>query len=78
MIEVKLPQYGMGMTDGTIVEWLKSEGDHVTEGEPIASVEAAKATSEVPAPASGRLVKILAGLDETVPVQTVIALIEPA
>ncbi|MET0546150.1 MAG: biotin/lipoyl-containing protein [Caulobacterales bacterium] len=78
MIELKLPQFGMGMKEGTMVEWLKAEGDTVTEGEVIGSVEAAKATNELTAPVTGTLVKILVPLDETVPVQTVLAHIEPA
>ena len=77
IIDVKLPQFGMGMTEGTIVAWHKAEGDHVTQGEPLADVEAAKATSEIVAPASGTLVQILTPLDETVPVHSVIARIAP-
>lgn len=76
-LELKLPQYGMGMTEGTIVEWLKAEGDRIEAGEVIASVESAKSTSDLLAPVSGTLVNILVPLDETVPVQTVIALIDP-
>jgi pyruvate/2-oxoglutarate dehydrogenase complex dihydrolipoamide acyltransferase (E2) component len=77
MIDVKLPQYGMGMSEGTIVAWHKAVGDAVTEGEPIADVEAAKATSEIAAPATGTLAEIVVELDETVPVHTVIARIRP-
>lgn len=77
-IEIKMPQYGMGMTEGTIVEWLKAEGDAVLQGEVIGSVEAAKATSELLSPATGTLTRIIVRLDETVPVQSVIALMEPA
>lgn len=76
-VEVKLPQYGMGMSEGTIVEWLKAEGDRIEEGEIIGSVEAAKATSDLLSPVSGTLAKIVVALDETVPVHTVIALVEP-
>jgi pyruvate/2-oxoglutarate dehydrogenase complex dihydrolipoamide acyltransferase (E2) component len=76
MIDVKLPQYGMGMTEGTIVAWHKAVGDAVTEGEPIADVEAAKSTSEVAAPATGTLAEIVVPLDETVPVHSVIARIQ--
>jgi pyruvate/2-oxoglutarate dehydrogenase complex dihydrolipoamide acyltransferase (E2) component len=75
-IEVKLPQFGMGMQSGTIVGWLKAEGDRVQAGEPIAEVEAEKATSEVTAPAAGILSKILVSVDETVPVYSVIAHID--
>lgn len=77
-IEVNLPQYGMGMTEGTIEQWLKREGDPVTEGEDIAEVEAEKTTVVVVAPESGLLSKILIPEGETVPVFTVLALIEGA
>jgi pyruvate/2-oxoglutarate dehydrogenase complex dihydrolipoamide acyltransferase (E2) component len=75
-IEVNLPQYGMGMTEGTVGQWLKREGDPVTEGEDIAEVEAEKTTVVVVAPESGVLSKILVTEGETVPVFTVLALIE--
>ena len=76
--EFRLPQYGMGMTDGTIVGWSKAEGDQLLEGEPLVEVEAAKTTVEVAAPVSGTLRTILVGPGANVPVQTVIALIEVA
>jgi pyruvate/2-oxoglutarate dehydrogenase complex dihydrolipoamide acyltransferase (E2) component len=74
-IEVNLPQFGMGMTEGTIQQWLKREGDPVTEGEDIAEVEAEKTTVVVVAPESGTLSNILVQEGETVPVFTVLALI---
>jgi pyruvate/2-oxoglutarate dehydrogenase complex dihydrolipoamide acyltransferase (E2) component len=75
--EVNLPQWGMGMTEGMITEWLKREGDPVTEDEEIAEVEAEKLTSMLIAPTSGRLIRILVPVGETVPVFTTLALIEP-
>lgn len=75
-VEVNLPQFGMGMTEGTIEQWLKQPGDPVTEGEDIAEVEAEKTTVVVVAPESGVLSKILVPEGETVPVFTVLALIE--
>ncbi|MET0986702.1 MAG: biotin/lipoyl-containing protein [Steroidobacteraceae bacterium] len=77
IIEFKLPQFGMGMTEGTIVEWTKREGDTVEAGEVIGAVEAAKATNDLTAPIAGTLAKILVAVDETVPVQTVLAHITP-
>lgn len=74
--EVNLPQFGMGMTEGTIVSWLKAEGDTVAEDEEIAEVEAEKVTVVVVAPESGTLSKILVQEGETVPVFTVLAMIE--
>ena len=76
-VELKLPQFGMGMTEGTVVAWKKNEGDTVEQGEVIGAVEAAKATNDLVAPVAGTLTKILVREDETVPVQTVIAHITP-
>jgi pyruvate dehydrogenase E2 component (dihydrolipoamide acetyltransferase) len=76
LVEVLLPQWGMGMTEGVIVNWFKGEGDTVEAGEPLVEVEAAKATSDVEAPTSGVLHKILAEVDETVEVRSVIAMID--
>lgn len=75
-IEVNLPQFGMGMTEGTVDHWLKREGDPVTEGEDIAEVEAEKTTVVVVAPETGKLARILVQEGETVPVFTVLALID--
>src|SRR5262249_61280299 len=75
--EVNLPQWGMGMTEGMITQWLKNEGDPVTEDEEIAEVETEKVTSMLIAPATGTLSKILVPVGETVPVFTTLALIEP-
>ena len=56
--EIVLPQWGMEMQDGTIVKWLKQEGDSVVEGEPIVEVETAKIQTELESTASGILVHI--------------------
>ena len=76
MTEVNLPQFGMAMTEGTIVEWLKAEGDAVVEDEEIAEVEAEKVTVMIVAPASGTLTKIVVQPGETVEVFAVLAHIE--
>ena len=56
--EVKLPRLGQGMESGTIVKWLKSEGDNVQKGEPLYELDTDKVTQEVEAEASGVLLKI--------------------
>jgi pyruvate dehydrogenase E2 component (dihydrolipoamide acetyltransferase) len=76
--EVVLPQWSMGMADGTIVRWLKQEGEPVTEGEPLVEVEAAKVTSQVEAEVSGVLARILVVEGETVPVRTALCVIGTA
>jgi pyruvate/2-oxoglutarate dehydrogenase complex dihydrolipoamide acyltransferase (E2) component len=75
-VEVLLPQWGMGMSEGAIIEWLKSVGDHVNEDEPLAEVEAEKVEEVLEAPASGTLTEILVPAGETVEVRTVVAVIE--
>lgn len=77
-VEVKLPQWGMGMEDGVIVQWLKAEGDPVAEGEGLVEVEAAKAIEVVESPVAGTLTQILAQPEDVVKVRAVIAIVEPA
>jgi pyruvate dehydrogenase E2 component (dihydrolipoyllysine-residue acetyltransferase) len=56
--EIKLPRLGQGMESGTIVKWLKSEGDDVKKGEPLYELDTDKVTQEVESDASGVLLKI--------------------
>src|SRR5437773_7803856 len=56
--EIKLPRLGQGMESGTIVKWLKAEGDQVEKGEPLYELDTDKVTQEVEAEASGVLLKI--------------------
>jgi pyruvate/2-oxoglutarate dehydrogenase complex dihydrolipoamide acyltransferase (E2) component len=74
-VRVNLPKSGMGIEEGTLARWLKSEGDHVEKGEVIVEVETAKAIQEVIAPATGTL-KILVAAGETTPVNSQIGVIE--
>ncbi|MGD2144414.1 MAG: 2-oxo acid dehydrogenase subunit E2 [Anaerolineae bacterium] len=73
--EIILPKLGQTMEEGTIVEWLKEEGDAVSRGEVLFSLESDKATLDVESSAKGFLRKILASAGETVPVLTVVGLI---
>lgn len=74
--KVVLPKWGMGIDEGTVIQWLKAEGDTVTEGEPIVEIETAKATQAVEAPVSGRLIKILLDVGQSAAVNSEIGLIE--
>jgi len=58
-VEVKLPRLGQGMESGTIVRWLKSEGDAVSKGEPLYELDTDKVTQEVEAETDGVLLKIV-------------------
>jgi pyruvate/2-oxoglutarate dehydrogenase complex dihydrolipoamide acyltransferase (E2) component len=62
--ELTLPRLGQGMESGTIVRWLKQEGDQVEKGEPLYELDTEKVTQEVEADASGVLLKSLAGEGE--------------
>ncbi len=78
LIDVTLPQLGESVTEGTISKWLVREGDVVTKDQPIVSIATDKADSDLPAPASGRVTKLLAPEGQVVPVKTVIAQIDDA
>jgi len=76
-IEVRLPQWGMGMLEGTIVQWLKAIGDEVREGDVLAEVEFAKSVDDLLAPADGQLAQIIVAAGQTVPVNELLAMLEP-
>src|SRR5262249_10643637 len=77
MAELTMPKMGDAMEEGTVLRWLKSEGDEIREEEPIAEIQTEKATIEVPSYEAGKLTKILVPEGETVPVGTPIAQYEP-
>ena len=72
--EIKLPRLGQGMESGTVVRWLKQEGERVEKGEPLYELDTEKVTQEVEADASGVLLKIAVQEGE-VPVGQTIAVI---
>jgi pyruvate/2-oxoglutarate dehydrogenase complex dihydrolipoamide acyltransferase (E2) component len=73
--EIKVPETGFGIAEATIVEWFKSIGDEVQEGEPIISVETDKVNVEIPAPGSGILTEIRCQVGDVVPVGDVLGII---
>jgi pyruvate dehydrogenase E2 component (dihydrolipoamide acetyltransferase) len=75
--QVTLPRLGQGMESGTIVRWLKAEGDEVTKGEPLYELDTDKVTQEVEADVGGVLLKILVNEGE-VPVGRPVAVIGEA
>ncbi|WP_111765794.1 lipoyl domain-containing protein [Nakamurella deserti] len=77
-VEVLLPQWGMGMSEGVITAWLRGVGDEVTEDEALAEVEAEKVEETLESPAAGTIVEILVPEGETVEVRTPVAVIETA
>ncbi|MDE0581337.1 MAG: dihydrolipoamide acetyltransferase family protein [bacterium] len=75
MSEVKMPQLGETVVEGTITQWFKQVGDEVAEDEPLFEVSTDKVDSEVPSPMSGVLVEIVAAEGDTVEVGAVIAIL---
>ena len=74
--QIKMPQLGESVTEGTVDKWLKREGDMVKRDEPLVEVVTDKVNAEIPSPFEGKLVKIAVGEGETVRVGAVIAQIE--
>lgn len=75
MTEVIMPKMGDGMEEGTLLEWLKQDGESVRSGEVIGTIQTDKATLELEAPGSGRLTGFLIQPGATVPVGKPIALL---
>ncbi len=75
MTEVIMPKMGDGMEEGTLLEWLKKEGESVKSGEIIGTIQSDKATLELESPGSGQLAGILLQPGQTVPVGVPIALL---
>jgi pyruvate/2-oxoglutarate dehydrogenase complex dihydrolipoamide acyltransferase (E2) component len=73
-----MPQMGVSVAEGTIVEWRKRAGDWVQADEPICDITTDKIDVEVPSPSSGRVERVLVEPGETVSVGTLLAEIDPA
>ena len=76
--EIILPKLGQTMEEGTIIEWLKEEGDPVERGEVLFTLESDKATLDVESPGKGFLRRILVPAGEAAPVLTVVGLVSKA
>src|ERR671916_1071085 len=76
MPEVIMPKMGDAMEEGTLLKWLKSEGDEVSEGDAIAEIETDKVTLELEAEDSGTLAQLIAGEGQDIPVGEAIAFIQ--
>jgi pyruvate dehydrogenase E2 component (dihydrolipoamide acetyltransferase) len=76
IVDVVMPKMGESLTEGTIVKWLKNEGDKIERDEMILEISTDKVDTEVPSPKAGVLVKILAQENETIEVGAKIAEIE--
>src|SRR3954454_8396872 len=72
-VEVVMPAMGDSVSEGTVLEWRKQEGDQVSEDETIVEISTDKVDAEVPAPATGTVVKVHAAEGDTVHVGAVLA-----
>lgn len=73
--EIKLPQWGMSMSEGTVTQWHVGIGDDVATGQPLVEIEAAKVTDTITAPVAGTVQEILVDVDQTVEVNTVLCIL---
>ncbi|HEV2032779.1 MAG TPA: dihydrolipoamide acetyltransferase family protein [Candidatus Dormibacteraeota bacterium] len=78
LAQIKMPQLGESVTEGTVDKWLKKEGDFVKRDEPLVEVVTDKVNAEIPSPFEGKLVKIVVTEGETVRVGAMLAQIEVA
>src|SRR5512134_4068704 len=75
---VVMPQMGESIAEGTIVRWIKKVGDHVDRDEPLFEISTDKVDAEIPSPAAGVLLDIQVKEGQTVPVNSVVAVIGAA
>ena len=75
-VQITMPAMGESVTEGTILQWLVGPGDAVEADETVVEVSTDKVDTEVPTPVPGTIARILVGVDETVPVGTVLAEID--
>ena len=74
--DVVMPQMGESIAEGTVVRWIKKVGDTVDRDEPLFEISTDKVDAEIPAPSAGVLAEIKVQEGQTVPVQTLVAVIE--
>lgn len=73
--EIRLPQLSMGMSDAEVIEWYVAEGQPVAQGADLVEIEAEKARTVLPAPATGTLARIAAGPGDVVEVRDLLGVI---
>jgi len=75
-VDVMMPQMGESIFEGTITKWLKKPGDKIERDEPLFEISTDKVDAEIPAPAAGVLKEIKVTEGQTVPIQTIVAVID--
>ena len=77
-VDVVMPQMGESIFEGTITKWLKKPGDKVERDEPLFEISTDKVDAEIPSPSAGVLKEIKVPEGQTVPIQTIVAVIDGA
>jgi len=77
-VDVVMPQMGESIFEGTITKWLKKPGDKIERDEPLFEISTDKVDAEIPSPSAGVLKEIKVPEGQTVPIQTIVAVIEGA
>jgi pyruvate dehydrogenase E2 component (dihydrolipoamide acetyltransferase) len=75
-VDVIMPQMGESIFEGTITKWLKKAGDKIERDEPLFEISTDKVDAEIPSPSAGVLKEIKVAEGQTVPIQTIVAVIE--
>ena len=76
-VQIQMPEMGESVTEGIVLEWHVAEGDFVNEGDTVVEVSTDKVDAEVPAPTDGVITKLIASVDDEVPVGAPLAEMEP-
>lgn len=76
LVDIRIPEIGEGVTEATVVQWLRSPGEAVKKGEVVVEIMTDKVSMEIDSPANGVLSEVLHGADDEVKIGTVIGRIE--
>ena len=68
-----MPKWGLSMKEGSILKWIKSNGDNISKGDMILEIETEKVVNEMESPEDGKILKICVNEGDTVPVGSLIA-----
>ena len=74
-VEIKMPQMGESITEGTVIKWFVGPGDSIKRDEPLLEISTDKVDTEIPSPASGYVAEVLVQEGETVPVDTLVCIL---
>src|SRR5216683_2065206 len=77
-VDIVMPQMGESIFEGTITKWLKKPGDKVERDEPLFEISTDKVDAEIPSPSAGVLKEFKVGEGQTVPIQTIVGVIDAA